>query len=94
MKKGIDTERKSSNNQLPEAREQWEEKVAEAMLFSFLSFFRILLTSYSLTLQRIYFTENKNLMQKKFNNFGIKKVNCLGFLFVCLFVSEHVFKSF
>lgn len=35
MKKGIDTERKSSNNQLPEAQEQWEEKAAEAMLFFF-----------------------------------------------------------
>lgn len=85
MKKGIDTERKkkSSNNKLNRAGEQWQKKVQKQYIKKKKSFYLFLLTFYSLTRHMIYFA-GKILMQKSQSNLGIKKsAGCLSLL--CLF---------
>lgn len=86
VKKGIDTERKEQQYQLPEAWEQWRKKV-QRQCFSFLSFRILFLDFLFPDSPKDYFSMKKKTMQKNFtiNNFGIKKKPI---------VSERILKAF
>jgi hypothetical protein len=85
VKKGIDTERKSSNNILNRAGEKWEEKGSKVTLKKKSSYV-FLLAFYSLTRHLIYFAVEKKkksvtLASKSLKMLLVAKLSCFGFFF-------------